>query len=87
MGARCRRRDRETLQQTFLAQRPQVDDLIADGNAAAPGFGVLPLPKNRVGQVLDREVAARTISGFDPAACLGVMGMVDFKSHGVLSQS
>jgi len=79
LGARCRGGAREPLQQTFLTQRCQVDDLVTYGDAAAPGFGAQPPPKNRVGQVLDWEVVAGTISGFDPAVRLGVMGMVDFK--------
>ncbi len=59
----------------------QVDHLVANGHASAKRFAGCLASEHAEGQVLDREVGARCVGGFQPAAGAGVVRVVEF--HGV----
>lgn len=68
---------RRAAQHAGIAQLRQVQCLVADGDAATEHLLRAPAPEDRERQVLDGEVAARGVGGSQPAACRGVMGVVE----------
>jgi len=77
--AECRaaaRREAVQCRAGAHAERGEVEDLIADGDAAARRLRASLAPEDAEGQVLDREVAARGVRRLDPAGERRVVRLV-----------
>src|SRR5690606_24272524 len=66
-----------SLEDARPMRRSQVDDAIADCDAASPGLAAASAAKDRKGQVLDRKIGAGGVGRGKPAAQAGVVSLVD----------
>src|ERR1019366_7915239 len=78
-AAACARgRLRWLINQPKRESRGEIDDLIPDGNAAAPQFIAFAPSKNAKRQILDGKFGIRMVGRPNPAAQASVMGFIDF---------
>src|SRR5579871_3194838 len=70
---RFRRRD---LQDSPVKRSRQIDDLVADGDAAAKRLGTSRASEHAEGKILERKVALRLVCRWQPAADARIVSLI-----------
>jgi PAS domain-containing protein len=75
----------QATQHAGCARRSHVNDLVANGHAAAKGLVAAGAAKHRQRQVLDRKVAAICVGRGHPTGGICVVGVVQFSHTSLLN--